>query len=112
MSDLVGSVVKPSFSYVAAYESGSKLDRHVDRDVCQYSVTMSIDATPEPSGPSAWPIRLETPGGELSFHQSLGDALLFRGTSLPHFRDELAAGCTSTSMLFFYVDDAFDGPLD
>jgi hypothetical protein len=112
VSDLVGTVVKPSFVYVAAYESGAKLAKHLDRPQCQYSITLSIDATPEPDGASPWPIRLETPDGAVSFYQSLGDALLFQGTRLPHFRDELEDGCTSTSMLFFYVDDAFDGPLN
>jgi hypothetical protein len=111
VADIARTLVKPSYVYLAAYESGSILDRHTDREQCEYSVTMCIDATPEPSEQSPWPIRLDVADGALAVWQYLGDSLLYRGRYLPHYREPLPEDQTSTSLLFHYVDDSFAGPL-
>jgi len=36
--------------------------------------------------------------------QGIGDALLFRGRYLSHWRDQLPEGYTSSSILFHFVD--------
>jgi hypothetical protein len=38
--------------------------------------------------------------------------LLYRGRELPHFRDVLPAGHSSTSIFFHYVREGFAGTLD
>jgi len=50
--------------------------------------------------------------GSLRVLQHIGDGLLYRGQYVPHYRDALPAGHTSTSLLFHYVDYQFDGSLD
>jgi hypothetical protein len=104
--------VKPTYAYVAAYLGGSVLEPHTDREQCEYTITLCVDATPEPAGACPWPINLDTPKGRLQIFQELGGALLFRGREIPHYRDRLANGSTSTSLLFHYVDDSFSGGLD
>lgn len=111
VGDVARRVVKPSYVYLAAYESGSVLERHTDREQCEYSVTMLIDWTPEPEGQSPWPIDLSVADGTLRVFQHVGEALLYRGCQVPHAREELAPGCTSTSLLFHYVDEDFGGTL-
>jgi hypothetical protein len=111
VSDIAGTIVWPSYSYVAGYESGAVLDAHLDREQCEYSISMCIDASPEPSAQSSWPIQLDIPDGSLRVWQHLGDSLLYRGRQLTHYRDELSAGCTSTSLLFHYVDAGYPGDL-
>jgi len=37
--------------------------------------------------------------------------LLYRGTQVPHYRDALGQGRTSTSIFFHYVPADFVGPL-
>lgn len=111
VNDITRTMVKPSYSYLAAYESGSVLERHTDREQCEYSITMCIDATPEPEVQVPWPIQLDIPEGTLHVWQHLGDALLYRGRYLPHHRDALSEGYTSTSLLFHYVDSSFSGDL-
>jgi hypothetical protein len=112
LSDLARTIVKPSYTYLAGYESGAVLEPHTDREQCEYTMTMAIDATPEPEAQSPWPINLDVADGALSVWQFLGDGLVFRGRYLQHYRFPLGPGQTSTSILFHYVDGEFDGPLD
>jgi hypothetical protein len=111
LSDIAGTIVKPSYSYLALYQEGSVLDKHVDRDECEYSITSCIDATPEPVQQVPWPLELDTCDGSLRIWQHIGDSLIYRGRYLPHSRDRLAQGYTSSSILFHYVDADFGGPL-
>jgi hypothetical protein len=112
ISDVSGIVLKPSYSYFASYLSGAELEEHVDREQCDYSITACIDASPEPIGDSPWPIKLGTGDEKVEICQRLGDALLYRGCQVPHSRDRLPEGFTSTSLLLHYVDAAFDGSLN
>jgi hypothetical protein len=109
---VVGVRVKPSYAYLAAYAEGAVLHRHVDRPQCAYSMTLLVDYTPEPALESAWPIRLALPDAEALVYQSLGDALVYAGTRLVHFREPLPAGHTSTSLLLHYVASDFTGDLN
>lgn len=111
VSDVAESVVKPSYSYFVSYLSGSSLPSHYDREQCEYSITLCIDATPEPQEQNPWPLELQTREGHLRVWQHIGDGLLYRGRYLPHSREELPHGYTSSSMLLHYVDADFDGPL-
>jgi hypothetical protein len=112
VSDIANTLVKPSYAYLAAYESGSVLERHLDREQCEYSITLCIDATPEPAAQVPWPLQLDVADGALRIWQYLGDSLLYRGRSLPHYRDPLAEGYSSTSLLLHYVDHDYSGPLN
>jgi hypothetical protein len=109
---VAGVPVKPSYVYVASYQSGAELPLHGDRAQCEYSITLLVDFTPDPDGASPWPLHLLTAGGRVTVWQALGDALLYRGRRLAHYRDRLPEGMTSTSILFHYVDRDFTGPLD
>jgi hypothetical protein len=112
VSDVARALVKPSYSYVVSYQSGSVLERHTDREQCEYSITMCIDASPEPEAQCPWPIQLDVAEGTLKLWQFLGDSLLYRGRYVPHAREQLPEGHTSTSLLLHYVDDGFSGSLD
>jgi hypothetical protein len=111
VSALAGQALKPSYVYLASYLSGAELKKHTDREQCEFSITLCLDFSPEPALETPWPIRLETPSGTMVVHQALGDALAYRGTRLPHYRDALAKGQTSTSIFFHYVSDDFAGSL-
>jgi len=103
--------VKPSYSYLVSYESGARLPEHVDRPQCAYTLSLLIDFAPEPVIESPWPLKLRTHGGIVSVHQAIGDALLYRGCTLPHFRDEFRCGNTSTLLFLHYVPEGFEGML-
>ena len=104
VSDLARRVVVPSYSYLCLYQGGATLDQHTDRDACEYTISLCIDATPDPQTHGAWPLHLMTEDGQVSLVQGIGDAVLFRGRYLTHWRDQLPMGYTSSSILFHYVD--------
>jgi hypothetical protein len=112
VSDIARALVKPSYTYSVIYQSGAELEQHVDREQCEYSVTLCFDASPEPETHSPWPIQLHTAEGVLRVWQHIGDGLMYRGRDVPHSRETLPDGCTSSSLLLHYVNHDFEGPLD
>ena len=104
ISDITRRVVTPSYNYLAFYQGGAVLDPHTDRDECEYTLSLCIDATPDPHTYGAWPLQVMTYEGALAITQGIGDGLLFRGRELPHWRDRLPDGYTASSILFHFVD--------
>lgn len=111
LSAVAGEALKPSYVYMASYMSGAELKKHTDREQCEFSITVCLDFTPEPTLATPWPIKLDTPTSTVVVHQSLGDGLAYRGTRLPHYRSPLGEGNTSTSIFFHYVSADFTGTL-
>ena len=112
LSRIAGRALKPSYVYLASYLSGAELNKHTDREQCDYSITFCLDYSPEPKLATPWPICLQTATGMVKVYQMLGDGLAYRGTQLPHFRAPLPDGHTSTSIFFHYVTAEFAGALD
>ena len=112
LSTVAGEPVKASYVYLASYLSGAELKRHVDREQCEFSITLCLDFSPEPALATPWPISLDTPTGKVTVYQALGDGLAYRGTRLPHYRSKLGDCQTSTSIFFHYVAADFEGSLD
>ncbi|HEV2398849.1 MAG TPA: hypothetical protein VGS27_18025 [Candidatus Sulfotelmatobacter sp.] len=112
LSAVAGQPLKPSYVYLASYLSGAELKKHKDREQCEFSITLCLDYSPEPELATPWPIRLDTERGQVCVYQGLGDGLAYRGTQLPHYRDKLGPGQTSTSIFFHYVSADFRGPLN
>ena len=112
LSAVAGESLKPSYVYLASYLSGAELKKHTDREQCEFSITLCLDFSPEPELAAPWPIRLDTAAGTVTVYQAPGDGLAYRGTRLPHYREPLGKGQTSTSIFFHYVRDDFAGSLD
>jgi hypothetical protein len=104
VSDLARRVVVPSYNYLSFYQGGAVLEPHTDREACEYTLSLCIDATPDPVTHGAWPLNVMTEQGPASFALGVGDGLLFRGRTLTHWRDRLAEGYTHSSILFHFVD--------
>ena len=111
VSAIVGDPIKPSYVYLCSYLSGSDLEKHTDREQCEFTITLCLDFSPEPDHHTPWPLHVETQESRLTLYQALGDALLFRGRELPHYRNPLPKGRTSTSIFFHYVKQGFAGSL-
>jgi hypothetical protein len=107
-----GEPVKPSYVYLASYQPGAILEEHTDREQCEFSVTLCLDYAPEPRHATPWPLYLHKRSGKVTVFQAIGDALLYRGCEVPHSREALPQGHTSTSIFFHYVREDFKGSLD
>ena len=82
---LVGAELAPTYSYTRRYAKGETLERHLDRDACEVSVTISIRIPPR-AGPSS--IFLKTPrDGERRIDLREGDACIYAGTEVEHWRE-------------------------
>ncbi len=112
VSGIAGERVKPSYVYFGAYQGGAVLTKHTDREQCEFSVTFCLDYSPEPKLQTPWPIELHPSSGRVTVYQGLGDALFYRGCKVPHSRQELRSGHSSTSIFFHYVREGFEGSLD
>jgi hypothetical protein len=112
MSAFAGEPLKASYVYMACYQAGAILEKHTDREQCDFSVTLCLDYSPEPGNATPWPLQLHKKSGTVRVFQALGDALLYRGCQLPHSREPLSEAQTSTSIFFHYVREDFKGSLD
>jgi hypothetical protein len=81
-----GMALLPTYSYYRIYKRGDVLQRHTDREACEASVTVNL------GGDEVWPIWLEAAGGAVPIHLEPGEALAYRGTELPHWRDSFGGG--------------------
>ena len=114
VSEIAGEPVKPSYVYFASYRPGADLPRHVDREQCEFSISLLADYIPEPDGPCGWPLLMENPALARVVHAAdlgLGDAVFYRGRELIHYRNRLPEGHQSTSIFLHYVRTDFAGKL-
>jgi hypothetical protein len=103
VSALAGAPMRPTYAYFASYREGAVLAPHKDREECELSLSLLVDYVPEPAGASPWPIFLGSPSRPTRVDLRLGDALVYRGAELTHFRRALPRGHASTSLFLHYV---------
>jgi hypothetical protein len=98
-----GLPLYPTYSHFRLYRHGNALKRHRDRPACEISVSLNIGQTPaEP-----WPIYVEGSAGPYAALLAPGDALIYRGIDLFHWR-EAYKGRELVQVFLHYVDR--DGP--
>lgn len=112
VSAVVGRRVKASYLYLGVYAEGSHLPRHVDREQCEFTLSVLIDYLPDIERLSPWPLHLHVADETRSIHQGLGQSLLFAGRRIAHSRPHLFEGHMSTSIFFHFVDEDFLGSVD
>ena len=104
VSARTGRNLLPTYSFVRVYGRGQELMAHRDRPECEHSVTLHLAS----SEPEPWPIWLRDAGSDpVSVDLRPGDALVYRGDRLLHWRDRLD-GEWFMQVFLHYVDA--DGP--
>ena len=73
----------PTYSYLRIYLNGAELERHTDRPSCEISATVTLAY----DSPTNWPLYLESNGKAVGVELEPGDALIYKGIELPHWRD-------------------------
>jgi hypothetical protein len=94
MEKETGVELLPTYAFWRCYTKFSSLGNHLDRRSCEISVTLNInnDGTP-------WPIYMN---GK-PVHLDKGEAVIYLGRKLPHWRDEFQ-GDFSIQAFLHYVD--------
>ncbi len=130
MSLVVGEEVIPSYVYVGSYINKADLTPHTDRAQCEFSISFQVDYLPEPENHiSPWglflwkpdfsknapiqytsnkfPAASEAADKNTAVYLASGDALVYKGRELIHYRYSLPDGHQSTSLFFHYVPKDF-----
>lgn len=92
---ITGKKLYPTYSYSRIYCKGSTLDRHIDRESCEYSVTVCLNNNPHP-----WAIHMETESVILN----AGDIIVYQGLLADHWREELKEETEIVQCFLHYVD--------
>jgi hypothetical protein len=82
VSKIVGEPLLPSYTYSRIYTNNSFLEKHVDRESCEISLTVHLD------GDSNWPIYFENGDNKEYIDLQVGDAIIYYGVELSHGRDQ------------------------
>jgi len=113
VNQLVDEPLKTSYSFTAAYETGTCLPRHTDRPQCVYNISLMLGSNPTNADLGQWPLFVTHQGQTYTFDLGHGDAVLYSGVRDLHWRDWMPTHIAMTLGVFFhYVPINFNGSLD
>jgi hypothetical protein len=108
MEKNTGLKLCPTYTYYRVYRPGMKLDRHRDRESCEISTTVCFGFNyTEKSSDYRWGMSVE-PGNLIN--QNPGDAIIYRGCEIDHWRDVFDAGPGSYQVQAFFHFIDKNGP--
>lgn len=79
LEGVLGVNLSPTYAYARLYTNGDALTKHIDRDACEISMTVQLGR----SHHYAWPIY----AGASRFDLAEGDAVVYRGCDVEHWRN-------------------------
>lgn len=104
VEEITGKKLHPTYSFSRIYVKGDVLKPHVDRPSCEISVTVHVATNGKP-----WPIWMKVNGKEpVSFILEPGDAVVYKGCEVTHWRDVADTTEVNAQFMLHYVDQ--DGP--
>ena len=103
LSQTLNCELYPTYSYLRIYVKGAELAKHTDRYSCEISATLPIEYESE----SIWPLCIEIDGSVRKIELEPGDALIYKGIDIPHWREPFN-GERQVQIFLHYVKK--DGP--
>jgi predicted 2-oxoglutarate/Fe(II)-dependent dioxygenase YbiX len=94
-----GKRLYPTYSYARLYKPGEELKKHTDRPACEISATITLGFEGD-----VWSIYMA--GNKIDMQ--VGDAVLYRGMDVEHWREKYTEGKWQAQVFLHYVDA--DGP--
>jgi len=82
---VIGEKLYPTYYFDRFYFQNTSMDRHIDREACEISVSLNISSNLKTS----WPLWFDMNGENMECHTNPGDAVLYRGMEVPHWRDKM-----------------------
>lgn len=111
VSSISGRPLKPTYCFASAYRGGAVLEAHLDREQCDYTLSLIVDEQ-APAGEASWPLWFQTSEGQHQVRLHPGDAVLFRGCELPHWRGSASPDHEQINLLFHFVPAEWAGVMD
>jgi hypothetical protein len=103
LASKTGVSLVPTFSYVRLYRRGDELTKHRDRPACELSLSLSLGY----DAPGPWALHVESEGEERTVLLEPGDAMIYRGIEVTHWRDPFE-GTRTAQVFLHYVNE--NGP--
>lgn len=97
---IVGKELIPTYSYTRVYQPGERLKPHTDRPSCEVSVTVNV-ATKGRNSPIYMQYKSNAPQ---QYELSPGDAVIYKGCEVVHWRDQLEKDQLNVQFMLHYVD--------
>lgn len=106
--EFTGLKLNPNYAYWRLYEKGSILKRHKDRASCEISATINLGSNvsnvDEKRYPNyEWPIFVKSGEEEIPIKLEYGDALIYRGCDIEHWREEFIG--LNNAQVFFHWNE-------
>ena len=83
LSKTINCELYPTYSYLRIYVKGADLEKHQDRPSCEVSATVPLSYNSH----YLWPLYIETGNKVTAVELEAGDALIYKGIELPHWRE-------------------------
>ena len=83
LSRAINCDLYPTYSYLRIYMRGAVLAKHTDRPSCEVSATLPLSY----DSPRIWPLCIETGDNVKRVELEPGDALIYKGIEVPHWRE-------------------------
>lgn len=110
LEQFVGEDLVANYTYWRMYKTGDILERHKDRYSCDISVTVTLGYNcSNLEEEYAWPICLHSNGEDIEVPLQPGDAVIYRGTELEHWRDEFKG--LNHSQVFLHYNKKSENPI-
>jgi predicted 2-oxoglutarate/Fe(II)-dependent dioxygenase YbiX len=96
-----GKKLYPTYSYARLYAPGDELKHHTDRPSCEISATLTLGFEGE-----VWPIFMGNEDKTIKnkIKMKVGDAVLYRGCEVHHWRKKYKEGQWQAQVFLHYVD--------
>ena len=100
LEGLCGKKLLATMNYTRFYMPNEVLEKHIDCEICEYSITVTLDFNGSP-----WPFYIEDAFlNERQIIMTAGDAVLYKGHERPHWRKKYVEGKWQAQTFFHYVD--------
>ena len=100
MEQHTGLSLEPTYSFSRVYQGGEELTPHTDRPSCEVSATINVACTGD-----VWPIWMQYEDKDpVKCMLEPGDAVIYRGSEVTHWRRKLPKGQINVQFMLHYVD--------
>jgi hypothetical protein len=104
----IGLQLFPTYTYYRVYRPGMQLEKHRDRPSCEISATVCLGYNYLQKQPDyRWGMYVEP---NILTGQNPGDAIVYRGCEIDHWRDQFDAGFGSYQVQAFFHYININGP--
>ena len=107
MGEYIGCDLVPTYSFCRMYMPGEVLEKHKDRDSCEYSTTLCLGGDP-------WPIFVRNKQGQdIQIDLKPGDMLVYSGCELTHWREQFEGErCSQVFLHYNELNGKFNNMYD